>query len=196
MKCRIFRSTILLLAAISPASHAQSPINGHVINGRYFNSFFQISFAWPEAYVPVDLATLGLPAPASTDNEFLLFVARQGNQPYGFTLIAERLSPRIASPSRIVDGPDFLDRIAISHAGQPFTQVDREHFISPYGFVMDELDYKLGNEYDAGIAIKFGSFLLVFKCTAKNQRDLDTMTKFVRILHHEPSSSPARSPVP
>jgi hypothetical protein len=78
-------------------SNAQSPTDGKVAGNQYVNSYFHISYAWPKILQPYDTGSLQLPSQSPYSNEFLLFSARQGGQPYGVVILAERL--KLPDPS-------------------------------------------------------------------------------------------------
>ena len=45
------------------------------------------------------------------------------------------------------------------------------------------MDYAVSGEFDSGIAIQFGDYIVVFKCNAASLADLDAMTKSIMATH-------------
>ena len=94
---------------------AQSPSDGKVIGDSYVNSYFKFSYAWPAMLKPFDIKSLNLPQASPYANEFMLFSARQGDEPFGVLVIAERLNAITPHSRGIRDGADFLDQIGRAH---------------------------------------------------------------------------------
>ena len=168
---------VLLLAAVSRGV-AQSPADGKVTDNSYVNPYFQFSYIWPKFLKPYDTKALNLPQSSPYANEFLLFSARQGDEPFGVVIFAEKLNVRTAHNAGIRDGTDFLDRAtrALSPSGHPKI-LSRTHFKNADELTFEELDYIIDGEYTSGIVIQVGQFLIVFKCNAKSAVDLAEMTK-------------------
>ena len=110
-------------------------------------------------------------------NESLLFAARRGNEPYGVVVLSEKLHTPWHNFAGFKDGPDFLRRIPTGWPPEAhFKILSSRHSITPAGFLVDELDYSVNGEYDSGITVQTGDYIVVFKCNAKSAADLAMMT--------------------
>jgi hypothetical protein len=175
------RSTILalLLSAALVGTQAQSPTDAHLEGKSYVNSYFRFSYSWPRILRPIDPASLDIIHLQNTD-EFLLFTAKEGDEPYGVIVLAEKLNVPKPHSSGIKDGVDFLERVirTFDAAGRPKI-LSRRQFTNATGLAFNELDYMIFGEYTSAITAQFGQFLVVFKCNAKSAPDLAEMTKSV-----------------
>jgi hypothetical protein len=173
---------LLLLAATLPGL-AQSPDDGKVVGNAYVNSYFKFSYAWPAMLKPYDTKSLHLPQSSPYANEFMLFSAKEGDEPFGIVVIAERLNAVTPHSRGIRDGADFLDRVAKFKPEQQAVIVSRKHFTSAGGLTIDQLIYTEKGENSSATAVQIGGFLIVFKCNAKSPADLEEMNKSVVALH-------------
>jgi len=155
---------------------AQSPNDGHIEGGAYVNSYFHVSYTWPKILQPYDPAALRLAPKSPYDNEFLLFSARQGDDPYGVVILAERLNFPTPHSKGIKDAADMMDRITRFRPDEHAVILSRKHFTSANGLVFDEVDYTQNGGYSSGIVTPVGQYLIVFKCNAKSAADLAEMT--------------------
>jgi hypothetical protein len=137
------------------------------------------TYVTPNILQPIPTASVNIHPANPNPNEFMLFAARQGSEPFGIVMIAEKLHVTTAHNSTgFKDGADFLRRIAPGVGPDSHMKVlGNKHFTNADGLIVDELDYQIENEYDSGIAIEIGQYLVVFKCNAKSVADLTTMTK-------------------
>ena len=161
---------------------AQSPTDGRVEGGAYVNSYFHISYRWATILQPNDIASLHLPLKSAYNNEFLLFTARQGDQPYGVVFVAEKLNVQTPHGTGIRDAQDMLDRITRFRPEQHVTILSKKHVTSANGFIFDEVDYREDGGYSAALLTPVSNFLLVFKCNAQSAADLANMTGSVLAL--------------
>lgn len=83
---------VFLLIPYPTFVSAQSPDDGRVLGSSYVNSYFKFSYTWPAMLRPYDTKSLNLPPKSPYANEFLLFAARQGDEPFGVVALAERLN--------------------------------------------------------------------------------------------------------
>jgi len=111
------------------------------------------------------------------DFESLLLTARQGDEPYGMVMLAEKLS---APANKIVDGADFLRRVEGTWGDAQ--SLGESHFTNDEGIVFDEVDYKVGAEYDAAVIARLGDYLIVTRCNAKSLNDLHTMIASLKAM--------------
>jgi hypothetical protein len=108
----------------------------------------------------------------------LLFAARQSNKPYGVIVLSERLNASWHNFTGFKDGPDFIRRIPTGWPAQAnFMILASKHATTPDGFAVDEMDYTASGEYDSGIAIRLGDYIVVFKCRTASFQDLKLMNK-------------------
>jgi hypothetical protein len=162
---------------------AQSPTDGRVQGGAYVNSYFHVSYTWAKNLQPLDLASLHLPQKSISGNEFLLFSARQGDQPYGVVMLAEKLNvPTPHSSKGLKDAAEMMEMIMRFRPEQHVAILSKKHFTSANGFVFDELDYTENGEYSGALITPVGDSLLVFKCNAQSAADLATMTASVTAM--------------
>lgn len=182
--CKLLFVLVLLFA---PSIRGQSPTDGRVDGSAYVNSYFHFSYSWPKFLQPYDTHTLALPQRSPYASEFLLFAAREGGEPFGIIVMAEKLNVPTAHSSGIRDGADFLDRAIKTFDAQGKPKIlSRKHWRDAGGLQFDELDYMIYGEYSSGIAAQIGQFLIVFKCNAKSASDLAEMTDSAVALqlHH------------
>ena len=164
---------------------AESPADGHVEGGAYQNSFLRFSYVWPKPLQPVDSKSLNLPHTPSQD-EFLLFSAKQGNEPFGVVIIAERLHVPTQHTNGIQDGADFLNKV-IRSWDTSGKVLRRTRVVGSNGLSFDELDYFRDNGYGSAITTQIGQFLVAFRCNAKTESDLLEMVRSVLASRRETS---------
>jgi len=175
---RVFLLIVFLRSAIL-CGQAQSPADGRVDAHAYVNTYLHFTYTWPTILQPQDPTLLHL-APHSNPNETLLFSARQGNEPYGVIVLSEKLNTPWHNFAGFKDGPDFLRRIPIGWPPEAhFKILASRHVITPNGLSVDEMDYTVSSEFDSGITIQIGDYIVVFKCNAASLGGLDTMTKSI-----------------
>jgi hypothetical protein len=180
----ILRSTWVLLSLVIGSvsvCQAQTPADGHVEANAYVNSYLHFTYAWPAMLEPREVGSLNIHAPNQNPGEFELFAAQQVGKPFGIIIIAEKLNvPTQHNPTDFRNGADFLRHIAPMWAPEAhFKILDNKHTTTPDGLPLDELDYSVSNEFDSGITIQIGQYLVVFKCNSASLADLDTMTKSI-----------------
>jgi hypothetical protein len=166
---------LLLLFGLSHFAQSQSPTDGQVRNTTYENTYFKFSYSWPSFLQPSDVNALQLPKKAPSDNEFLLFSAREGEVPYGIVAVAERMNVPTQHGGGLKSSSDLMDRIARFRPEQHVVMQPLKHFTNPDGIVIDELDYVEDGAPSSAVVIQFGDFLIAFKCNAKSAADIDTM---------------------
>lgn len=181
---RLICCLISLLTMLVSQAAAPSPTDGRAEGRTYVNEYFHISYSLPKFLNAIDTKSLALSQLPPNGYEFLLFAARQGDEPFGVLVLGEKLHVPTAHTSGFRDGADFLDRAVRSFdpAGHPKILM-RRHFINSDGIPIDELDYLIYGEQTSGIAAQLGDFLIVFKCNAKSAADLAQMTKSAADLH-------------
>jgi len=130
---------------------------------------------------PKDIASLSIQAPNPIPGEFKLFAAQQGSKPFCIVIVSEKLHvPTPHNPEGFRDGADFLKRIPTGWSpADHFKTLDSRRTTTADGLPFDELAYAVHNEFDSGIAIQIGQYLVVFKCNAESPSDLSTMTKSI-----------------
>lgn len=160
---------------------AQSPNDGKITATSYENFYFKVSYTWPSILRPYPVDSLTLPQGPHA-NEYALFSARQGNEPYGVVVIAERLHVVTSRSNGLRDGAGFLDRVAKFRPEQHVVILSRKHFTN---IVVDVLDYTESGAPSSASAAQIGQFLIVFKCIAKSADELEEMDRSAAALKYE-----------
>jgi hypothetical protein len=94
-------------------------------------------------------------------NESLLFSARQGTEPFGVVIIAEKLGVSTQPSRGIKDGTDFLDRVIVSSGLTNKERIlKRTTLTNTYGLTFQELDYLIDGGYSSAITIQVGQWLM------------------------------------
>jgi hypothetical protein len=168
----------LFLFGFCNCAQSQLPTDGRVQAKSYENTYFKFSYTWPGFLQPFDVSALQLPKKAPSNNEFLLFSARQGNEPDGIVVVAERMNMQ----TQLRSSSAFLDWIARFGPEQHVIMQPRKHFTNADGFVIDELDYTEDGVPSSAIVIQVRDFLIAFKCNAKSGTDLDAMNRSIADL--------------
>lgn len=170
-------SAFLLLFGIASFAHSQLPTDGQIRNTAYENTYFKFSYSWPSFLEPYGVNALQLPKNAH-GNEFLLFSARQGNEPDGIVVVAERMNAQ----TQLKSSSAFLDWIARFGPEQHVVIQPRKHYTNADGFVIDELDYAEDGVPSSALVVQIRDFLIAFKCNAKSAKDLDAMNRSIADL--------------
>ncbi|HVZ85142.1 MAG TPA: hypothetical protein VG893_15815 [Terracidiphilus sp.] len=181
----MIRSVLLVLLFSSAASStisAQSPTDGRIEGGAYVNSYFHVAYAWPKILQPYDTTALRFAQHAPNSYEFLLFSAREGAQPHGVVMIAEKLNVPTPHTSGIKDARDFLSKVEKFRPEQHAVIQSKKHFTNGDGLVFDELDYTDNGIPSSAMVTQAGQFLIVFKCDAGSATDLALMTNSVAAM--------------
>ncbi|HWG17362.1 MAG TPA: hypothetical protein VN678_05835 [Acidobacteriaceae bacterium] len=169
-------SVLALLFALIRVSPAQSPKDGHIAGHSYVNTYLHFTYSWPSILQPKDPASLNF-GPHPNPNEWLLFAAQQGNEPYGILMLVEKLNAPWHNFPGFKDGADFIRRVpAGATPEERFKILESKHSTTAAGLVFDEMDYISGGVYHSGIAIQTGGYIIVFKCDGKSLADLAAMT--------------------
>jgi hypothetical protein len=169
----------LLLFGLCNFAQSQLPTDARVQKTAYENTYFKFSYSWPSFLQGYDVKALQLPKSAPSNNEFLLFSARQGDEPYGIVVVAERMNVPTQHSGGLKSSSDLMDRIARFRPEQHVVMQPRKHFTNADGFVIDELDYVEDGAESSAIVIQVRDFLIAFKCNAKSARDLDAMNRSI-----------------
>ncbi len=125
------------------------------------------------------MSALQFPKKTPSNNEFLLFSARQGDEPYGIVVVAERMNVPSQHSGGLKTSSDLIDRIARFRPEQHVVMQPRKHFTNTDGIVIDELDYTEDGAPSSAVVIQVRDFLIVFKCNAKSGGDLDAMNRSI-----------------
>jgi hypothetical protein len=178
MKPRLLRLSVLFLG-YSILAHTQTPADGHVLGPSYENTYFKFSYTWPKFLQPYDVSSLQFPKRSPSNNEFLLFSARQGGEPDGIVVVAERMNVSTQHSGGLRSSSDLMERIARFRPEQRVTTQSRKHFTNAGGLVFDELDYVEDGIPSSAIVLQIRDFLIAFKCNAKSAAELDEMNKSI-----------------
>lgn len=179
MRTLKFASTLLavLLAAVASA---QSPASGKITGRTYVNSSLHISYTWPAM-----LQSKPLPAPDTASASvnaysYPLFIAGQGDQPYGIVGVAQKLNVAGPHSTGIKSSAEYIDRLTQSlHPGPMLSGFNRTKIKSAAGVTFDKLSYLMKGKPSAVYATQIGLYVLVFKCNAQSAADMAQMEKSV-----------------
>lgn len=159
--------------------YAQSTADGHVVGPSYENTYFKFIYTWPKFLQPYDVNSLQFAKRSPSNNEFLLFSARQGDEPYGIVVVAERMNVSTQYNGGLKSSSDLIDLISHFRPEQHVTMQTRKRFTTADGLAFDELDYVEDGVPSSGIVIQIKNFLIAFKCNAKSANELDEMNKSI-----------------
>lgn len=160
---------VLLTTAGCSRQASQGSGNGRTVIDRQFH----IAFDLPPILQPTPLSSLNLHA-KSTADAHPIAAARQGGEPFGIILIAQKMQE---SPNGIRSAKDFLYRVLLSRSTAD-TPGTRGHAVNPSGLEFDWLDWRAPNgEYDSAVVTRRGDYLLAARCNAKTTDDLEAMKK-------------------
>lgn len=177
---------LTLAAAFTCAAMAQPPAQGHIAGHTYVNPALHVSYTWPAILKPVSL-----PAAQAQQNDphayqFVLFSARQGDQPYGLVMLAEKLNVAGPHSSGIKSSSEMIGRLANSlRPGPVLTNIAKSQHKSAAGRQFDELTYLISGKPSAVLATQVGQYLIVFKCNAKSAQEMALMEKSALALRVE-----------
>lgn len=171
------KQLVFFLAALSACLvYAQTPTNGRSTSKSYINTYFHFAYTWPAILRPSPLPSA---APESTNShayEFPLFIARQGDQPYGVILVAQKLNVAGPHSTPLTKSADLIDRIERSlRPGPILSNINRSQKKGSNGGVFDEVSYLQNGKPSAILATKVGDYLIVFKCNAQSPADIRAM---------------------
>lgn len=169
---------LALMAAVlfANAANALSPADGHISGHKYVNSYFHLSYTWPATLKPEVLHPQPAGNNGATVYAFPLFRAREGNQPYGVVVVAEKL--HVASPhtTGFKSSADFINRIAHGlRPGPVLSNIRRSEKKNARGRVFEELSYRMNGKPASLMATQVGQYLIVFKCNAQSTSALSRM---------------------
>jgi hypothetical protein len=169
---------IALVAISVSAAFAQSPSEGKIAGNAYTNKYFHLTYTWPAALKPqpipaADAKTMG-------SYEFLLFSAKQGDQPFGIAVVAQKLNVAGPHSDGVKSPAELLDRMHRSlRPNSILTNISRSQKKAPGGAVFEQLDYTVNGKPSTVLATQSGQYALLFKCSAQNTADLATLQKSV-----------------
>lgn len=167
---------LILVALLAAASSAQSPTDGHIAAKSYVNPYFHIAYTWPAILKPTALPA----APATSGNPsayaFPLFTARQGDQPYGVVMVAEKLNVAGPHSAGIKTSADYIDRIEHTlRPGPILSNIIRSQKKNARGVIFDVLNFQQNGKPSSVIATQAGNYLIIFKCSAQSAADMVQM---------------------
>ena len=169
-------AALIFLAFFACASQAQSPIDGHLAGKSYVNRYFHIAYTWPAMLKAMDLPLATKASSNPSTYAFPLFTARQGDQPYGVVVVAEKLNVAGPHSTGVKDSADFIDRIERTlRPGPILSNIVRSQKKNVHGVVFDVLNYQQNGKPSSVIATQAGKYLIVFKCNAQSAEDMVQM---------------------
>ncbi|MGB8260608.1 MAG: hypothetical protein WCE75_09670 [Terracidiphilus sp.] len=156
---------------------AQSPSDGRVEGKAYLNTFFHLSYAWPAILQPQEFSAMNLPKASPRGVEFFLFAARQGSEPYGVVMIAEKSRALTSNPKDFQDAADLISRVKRGiDPSLPWKPLGERHVKNESGLAVDEFDYLVAREYSSAFVVTLDGDLIVARCNARTAADLKVMT--------------------
>lgn len=168
----------MLAAGFACAAVAQPPASGHIAGHAYVNPALHLSYTWPAILQPVTLPGAQAQQKDPHAYQFVLFSAKEGNQPYGLVMVAEKLNVAGPHSAGIKDSADMIARLASSlRPGPVLTNIARSQHTGASGRRFDELSYSMNGKPAAVIATQVGQYLIVFKCNAASANDMKAMEK-------------------
>jgi len=182
------RTYALFLAAIfSCAAQAQAPAAGRIVGKTYVNRYFHVSFTWPATLNPKVIPPQKADSSNSKAYAFPLFSALQGDQPYGVTVVAEKLHVAGPHSTGIRDSAEFIERIKGSlRPGPILSNITSSRRKGPQGLMFDQLDYLQSGKPSSVLATQIGQYLIVFKCSAQSVADMTRMQQSALALRKLP----------
>ncbi len=171
-------TALLLVCLTAMAATAQSPRDGRIVGNAYTNSYFGLTYTWPAILKPQPLPA---PDPREADSyEFALFSARQGSQPYGVVIVAQKLNVAGPHSAALKGSADLIDRMARSlRPGPILSEIHRSQKKNARGVVFDELTYQQSGKPSAVLAVQSRQYLLVFKCNGQSTAEVSAMENSV-----------------
>lgn len=176
-------ASALLAVLVAAVASAQSPAAGKIVGRTYSNPTLHIAYTWPAMLQPKPLPTPDKADSSAQAYSFPLFIAAQGNQPYGIVLVAEKTNVASAHSSSIKTAAEYIDRLTHSlHTGPLLSNFNRTQIRSASGIAFEKLSYLMKGNPSAVYATQVGQFVLVFKCNAQSAADMAQMEKSVLAL--------------
>jgi hypothetical protein len=172
-------SLAVFFLGCSALIYAQSTADGHVVGHSYENTYFKFMYTWPKFLQPYDVNSLQFAKRSPSDNEFLLFSARQGAEPYGVVAIAERMNVPTQHNGGLKSSSDMMNLIVHFRPEQNVTGQSLRHLTNADGLAIDELDYVENGIPSSAIVFQIKDFLIAFKCNAKSASELSEMNKSI-----------------
>lgn len=177
----VFLLTIALGCAV--AVNAQAPAEGRITANAYVNPSLHIAYAWPAIVKPVKLAAASAERNDPHAYQYVLFSAKEGDQPYGVLMLAQRLGVAGPHSAGLKSSAEMIAHLADSlRPGPVLTNIARSQHTAAGGRRFDELTYAISGKPAAVIATQVGQYLIVFKCNAQSAHDLALMEKSVLAL--------------
>jgi hypothetical protein len=169
---------VITAVLVASAANALSPTDGHIAGKSYVNTYFHFSYSWPAALNPAKLPAQPAGGNSAKAYVYPLFSARQGNQPFGVVVVAEKLNVAGPHSTGLKSSSDYVNRIARSlRPGPVLSNIQQYQKRNAHGMVFDELSYRMNGKPAAVIATQVGEYLIVFKCNAQSEADIAGMER-------------------
>ena len=147
---------------------AQSSKNDSFHGKTFTDTYFKIAFDLPPFLDPQPSNAINLHA-QETPDAWLMAAAREGKESYGIIIISQHLKP-----GGIVSAQDFLRRVRNSRSPGDVIGAGG-HQANSNGLMFNWLDWRTGDERDSAITTQRGDYLIVARCNAKNDEELQSM---------------------
>lgn len=182
MRILKFAPALLALLLVSAVS-AQSPAKGKITGRTYVNPSLHISYTWPAMLQAKPLPPADAAGSSAQAHSFPLFIAGQGDQPYGIVGVAEKTNVAGPHSAGIKSAAEYIDRLTHSlHTGTLLTNFNRTRVNGASGMTFEKLSYLMRGKPSAVYATQVGQFVVVFKCNAQSAADMTQMEKSVLAL--------------
>jgi hypothetical protein len=169
---------LMMAVAASGAACAQTAADGHIVGHAYVNSYFHIAYTWPAMLTPRPAAAAAPDHGMTNNYQIPLFIAREGKQPYGVLVLAEKLNVAGPHSTGLKSSAEMIDRLASGlRAGPVLKNIQRSQKKSAAGKTFDELTYTMSGKPSAVMATQVGQYLIVFKCSAESAAEMAQMEK-------------------
>jgi hypothetical protein len=173
----------ILVAVSAYAVIAQSPADGHTTKVSYVDTHFHFAYTWPAMLKPQPLPSASADGSNPRTYESPLFIAREGGEPYGVVIVAQKLGVAGPHSTPLTKSADLIERIARSlRPGPILSNITRSEKKNPRGMVFDELSYLQSGKPSSVIATQVGEYLIIFKCNARSVAEIRAMEDSVLTL--------------
>jgi hypothetical protein len=177
----------LIFCLFAACAGAQSPSDGHFEGRTYINSFFHLAYELPAGFQPQALSQMNLTKRSPRGVEFFLIAARQGDDPNGIVIIAEKTRALTSDPRDFQNAADLIARVKRGFdPSLTWKPLDERHFTNGSGLVVDEFDYVIAGEYSSAFVVSLDGYLVVARCNARSAADLKAMTDSLAAMRRTP----------
>lgn len=169
----------VVAALMAVTAFAQSPANGKISGRTYVNASLHFSYTWPATLDAKPLPKDDVTA-TTHSNSYPLFIAGEGDQPYGIVAMAEKLNVASAHSPALVSAAGYVDRLTQSlHPGPMLSDFKRSKVKGASGMVFERLSFQMRGKPSEVLAVQLGGYAVVFKMNAQSAAEMAAMEKSV-----------------